>query len=387
MKKVITLLNLILSWLIYGLSFLVPKDKRVWIFIGWHKNKEREIFADNSKYLFLYCYKYRQDKKIIWIGQDKKISKILDKEGLTSYPINSLRGIYYSLRANYTFVDALLNLKNWRYSGNSKIIQLWHGKGLKKSGFDSPYSIKKYNKLLFPNLFTKFFKTIATSKITAKLMSSTFKIDEKNVLITGLPRNDIFFIDLPGKNIDLNSDMENKVKNNDGEKILYAPTFRPDGSNPLDQWDFKKTDDLLREKNYYLFIQLHPKFAVKNYAVQKNLKNIFFVKPGYDFYPLLKNFNLLITDYSSLYIDFLLLDKPIIFFTYDLEKYSKEMGLHNDFIINSPGIHSKNFSELLMNLANFKKDPQRNRRLLIKSNLYEFDDGKASQRILEGLHI
>jgi len=385
--KFITLINILISWIIYSLSFLIPKNKNIWVFTGWHKNNKREVFADNSKYLFLYCQQNRKNKKIVWIGQDKEISNILKTNSLTSYPINSLLGIYYSLRAEYTFIDAFMNLKNWRYSGNSKIIQLWHGKGMKKTGFDSPYSLQRYNNFLFPNLFIKIFKTIASSKTTAKLMSSTFNVSEENVLITGLPRNDAIFKEITKAEIDTNQELRESIQKISNKKILYAPTFRPDGNNPLKQLDLKKLNDSLVDKKYHLFIQLHPKFAAQEYAIKEKFDNIFFSKPGYDIYPLLKNFDALITDYSSIYIDFLLLNHPIIFFTYDIEKYRKEMGLHDSFNTATPGAHPKNFEELLRSISELEKDEFRNRRESICNELFTFRDGNSSKRILEDLGI
>jgi len=382
--KIYTFLKIILGWIVYGISFLFPRDKKLWVFIGWHKGKEREIFADNSKYLYLYSFNNLKDKKIFWLGKDKKITSILNQNGLPALYQNSIMGIFYSLRAGYTFIDGYMYPGNWRFSGGSKIMQLWHGKGMKKAGYGTPYSLPRYNRFLSPQLFVKYFFTIASSKKTAEMMSSAFRVPKDKVLISGLPRNDVLFKKIKGAEIDVNNTLEEKLKKINGKKILYAPTFRPDGSNPLEQIDFDALNKILTDKNFYFFVQLHPKFAAKKYG-NKNFGNIIFVDAGYDIYPLLNNFDAMITDYSSLYVDFLLLNRPLIFFIYDLEKYKKEMGLYENFENLTPGPHAKNFSELLNAIDNFEKDSWKQKRQEARKELFTFIDGGASQRIINAI--
>jgi len=386
-SKFLTLANALTSRLIHGLSFLMPRTSKIWVFIGWHRNKEREIFADNSKYLFLYVANNLKHIKAIWIGKDKKITAILRNRGYNAHKINSFKGVYYSLRAKYTFIDAFMELKNWRLSGGSKIIQLWHGKGLKKTGYDSPYGLQRRNKLLLPNLFcTLYYRTIASSKYTAKLMASIFRIPKETIIITGLPRHDVLFKNIKGADIDITPFLKTTLKNirqkNINKIILYAPTFRPDGSNPLSQLKLDEFNYFLRKKNNHLVIMLHPKFAIKKYSPpRKKNTNITFVEAGYDIYPLLSQFDVLITDYSSLYVDFLLLDKPVIFFVYDLEKYKKEMGLYDKFMSLMPGPHATNFKELLAALQ-LKTDKYKKARQRARRYFFRFIDGKITSYIL-----
>ena len=92
-KKIFTLLNIAASWATFFLSFLFPRNRNIWIFVGWHKSKERETFADNSKYLFLHVAQTRKNIRAIWIGRDETIAQVLHQKGYESYNINSLKGI------------------------------------------------------------------------------------------------------------------------------------------------------------------------------------------------------------------------------------------------------------------------------------------------------
>ena len=72
-KKLRTAGFVLTSWVLYLFSFLVPRHKKIWIFIAWHKNQARETFADNAKYFLLHVTNTRKDVRAIWIGGVNKI--------------------------------------------------------------------------------------------------------------------------------------------------------------------------------------------------------------------------------------------------------------------------------------------------------------------------
>ncbi len=401
LTKLITFFWILESKLLYFLSRISIRNKKIWVFTGWHRNLEREIFADNAKYLFLYVANNRPDIKAVWLGRDKKITKILQNAGYKAFYIKSLPGIYYSLKAGYTIVDALMRPDNWKYSHGSRIIQLTHGKGFKKVGYDSPYSLPRYNKFLFPHLFVNYYLAVASSEYTKKMVASVYRVPSDHVLITGLPRHDIFFNKIPGADIDRDKIIKENIAEarSSGKKttILYAPTYRPDGTNPVFEnvkkgkdknfeLDLKGLDKLMAESSAQLFISLHPKFATENYDL-KEFPNITILKSESDFYPDLPLFDLLITDYSSIFVDFLLLGRPIVFFVYDLEKYKKEVGLFEDFDNLSPGPKAFNNEQLLGELKQILSgsDQYKNKREEVKKIFYTFPDGNAAKRIVENI--
>lgn len=381
-SKASTALNILAAWIIHMLSYAMPRNRNIWIFIGWHQGPDREIFADNAKYMFLHASRLKSISAI-WIGKDKKIVKLLHQEGLRAVHIHSIRGMWYSLRAGYTFIDAFMYPTNWKNSGGSSIIQLWHGKGMKKTGFDSPYSLQRYRKITSPHLFERPAKTIASSHYTAWLMASIFHLPQNRVLVTGLPRNDVLFHHIKGSEIDappgLKQSLEH-IKEKSGKTILWAPTFRPSGASPLTYVKLAEFENALKKQNSHLYMSLHPKFARKETAWKTAYEHIHPVDAGYDMYPFLSLFDMLVTDYSSLYVDFLLLDKPIVFFTYDLEEYKKTMGLYDDFDSLTPGPHPRTFDELLKALGT-NQDAYASKRSGVRAKLFAFTDGRASERI------
>ena len=365
----------------------MPRQKNLVICIGWHTSQERELFADNAKYFFLYLAQHQPTVRTIWLSRDNKLPVLLRARGYEACSIHSIKGIWYALRARQTYVDAFLERAFWRYTGGSDIVQLWHGKGMKKTGHDSGYSLKSRNRFLQANMFAPLSALIASSPYTAKLMASTFKAPLETIVTTGLPRNDVLFNDIKDAELDSHLALQEKIAaalHSGAQKIfLYAPTFRPNGSNPIDTLDLAALEQVLANTSAHLFVSLHPKFARKDAVQLSSYHHIEYVEAGFDIYPQLKNIDVLITDYSSLYVDFLLLDRPIIFYTYDIDTYGVEMGLHDDFDTLTPGPHPKTTAELLSALA--ARDDYREKRHEVQSKLFTHQDGGASKRVYEAL--
>jgi CDP-glycerol glycerophosphotransferase (TagB/SpsB family) len=387
MKRLSTFLSICLAHLIYRLSFLALRNPKIWVCIGWHTSKERELFADNAKYFFLHVHESHKDIRAVWLARDQALADILNSQGYEAYCISSIKGVFYALRAGYTFIDAYLENRFWKYTGGSKIIQLWHGKGMKKTGYDSAYGTKSRSAFLQPGFFAPLHRLVAASPYTTSLMQTTFGVSKDQILKTGLPRDDILFHSIEGAEIDSHHKLGELIKTlrsqNTARILLYAPTFRPDGSNPLLSLDMQRLEMVLEEKKYHLILSLHPKFARKEHTRSAASKHISYIDSGWDIYPYLKNIDVLITDYSSLYVDFLLLDRPMIFYTYDYEKYRTEMGLHEDYLALTPGQHPSTLDALLSAIT--EEDEYTDKRASVRQILFSHNDGNSSERIVEAI--
>lgn len=378
------MVQLLLSYTIRYLSFLVPKRKGLWVFVGWHRNDEREVFADNSKYMFLQSQS-AVGVRPVWIAHDRQFARLLTEAGFEAYYQNSLRGALYALMAEVTFVDAFFKIVNWRYAGGSQTIQLWHGKGFKKVGEASPEYDKKNGQYKNPHLFTRYDRIIASSEYTSKMMAEIFGVDQSRILVTGLPRNDIFFKHIEGAEIDGNKELAKVLKKKDGYTyILFAPTFRRYEYDPIAAIEFEIVDAYLEKTNSKLIISLHPKFKYSKFSFNK-YKHIHFVPAGYDLYPFLMSFDILITDYSSIFIEFALLDKPMVFFVPDIDTYKKTTGLYSDYETLIPGPRANSTSSLLGALDEASQAPWREKRLKVRDLFFTHRDGGSAERIIAAL--
>ena len=173
--------------------------------------------------------------------------------------------------------------------------------------------------------------SIATSEMTRELIIQSFEVKRSTVYITGQPRNDILF----------DSTIINRVKQklehrSDEKFILYMPTWRQFQQHEpfLDSVIERLNKDNafveeLAKKNITIYIKPHPRITIKS----ESNKNIFIINDvlGLDTQEIMASADMLITDYSSAFIDYALLNRPIHFYVPDLENY-KENG--NDLFLN-----------------------------------------------------
>jgi CDP-glycerol glycerophosphotransferase (TagB/SpsB family) len=213
------------------------------------------------------------------------------------------------------------------------------------------------------------------------MMSGTFNFREENIDITGLPRTDSFFTDNKDIYIDshphIKSIMDNK---DDWEKIiLYAPTFRRDKEN-IDYINYQELNKILVEQNTLFVVSLHPKlYKVNN---DDEFSNIEFIEAGWDVYPFLKDFDMLITDYGSIFTDYLILNKPILFYTPDIDEYEKVTGLYNGYKDLSPGPIIKEQSELFNFIEKINtEDEWKEKRNNLIEKFHTYVDGNSSERV------
>src|SRR5690606_17372060 len=151
----------------------------------------------------------------------------------------------------------------------------------------------------------------------------------ENVYLTGSPRNDFYFSTDAAKVVD---QMRAALGLGSDQRVfLYAPTFRKNIKNhSLSDDFFRRIQDQAEIMNFVFLIKRHPKdFSVHNVESYSNIKDITHHVSGVQ--KLLLVADVLITDYSSIASDFCLLNKPIIFYTYDLAEYlEKQRGFYYD---------------------------------------------------------
>lgn len=365
------------------ISYLIPIDKRLLVFVSYPD------FGDNSYALFRYIIKNNIYKhyKFCWLVGDYSCKiELLNKVrswGICEEDIDlkitkrkSLKGIFYCYRAKNIFntvgifVDIVFRQKNKR-------INMWHGMPIKKIFSDVPNGDI----------------TIATSFYFKPLMADGLKIPENNVMVIGQPRNDLLF-----HGDEVNDDINGRIS--DYHSIgIWMPTFRRstidqqynDGEYSMDKIafvpieDLKHLDDFLKSINTLLIIKFHPMDVLqkRKYAQYSNiiiLKNETFKQN--ELYPLLGKCDFLISDYSSVVIDFEILGRPIGITTNDIAKYKSSRGLNMDTI---PGFVIEDYDSLI----NFINEAGNGKLSLAdygnKYNLYR--DDNSSQRLLTELNL
>ena len=225
---------------------------------------------------------------------------------------------------------------------------------------------------------------IVTSKKIVDYYSEAFQIEKSKIKPLGLPRMDYYF-----ENHDLNKLKEDFCRKHnisqDKKIILYAPTFR-DEEKYNNVFDYLDLDKFNRELSgeYVLALRLHPK--IKNFYKDDISSKGKYVDVS-DFeseQELMMISDVLITDYSSIMIEYSALNKPTVFFTYDLEDYlANERGFYYDFKTTVPGPIVFTSDELIDVIKNERFDKSKISEF-VKTQFDEID-GRSSQRIVDYL--
>ncbi len=276
-------------------------------------------YEGNAKYLYIYCHRHT-NFECIWITKDKKLLYELRKKGFKAEYYFSLKGILAVLRAKYVFIThSLTDVPFVFFKQETKIINLWHGIPIKCVAFcDKNLSVKARVMDWLRDKRTDIF--ISNSERFNTIYRKCFKVRPNSIKVVGLPR--INYLRKP-EDFGVNR-VQSKKK-----ILLYAPTFRDyKDYNPLFKEEFlRKLDEVIKNYNAEFWIKLHP-FVNNNIIPNKPYEAIKFLPSGVDIYELLTKVHTLISDYSSIIMDFAIAfpDRNILLFCYDLEKYEKERG-------------------------------------------------------------
>ncbi|MGM9787521.1 MAG: CDP-glycerol glycerophosphotransferase family protein [Candidatus Cryptobacteroides sp.] len=346
-------LKYLLSYLIYPLSFLFHKRKGRLSF-----GCPRAQFDGNPKYLFLEYSEKGYD--CCWLSSDKELIKRLKFKGLKAEYTFSPRGILRALTSSYWIVGAYSSDILWCLSGGAKILNLWHGVALKQIEFciESGPLADRYLRKTFkerfyhPEVFRRPDLLLASSEEQKEKFCKAFRIPAEHCIIGTYPRNEIL---LCGE-----AEREGFIrKYEDGEGIwelacrlkdfkkvyVYMPTWRDDGSSAMGAFDFKAVDKVLQERQEALLVKDHFNFKGDS-SYQEG--NVFHLGAGCDIYPLLPYTDVLITDYSSVIYDYILMErKNCILYLFDYEEYVSSRNFFYPFEESVVGTKVYDFEALL----------------------------------------
>jgi CDP-glycerol glycerophosphotransferase (TagB/SpsB family) len=389
LKSAIYLLKLFPLYFLYFVSRYFPRDNKIWIFGSYN-----DSFIDNSKYLFWYVSDNHSDIRAIWITGSSNILQSLRIKGYKAFKRWSLKGLWYCLRGKvYIYSRYSCDINYWTSAGAIRI-NLWHGIPLKRIEYDIKVGklYRLYNsrwtiiyRFIWPSKFQKPHYLLSTSAMVGDIFSGAFKIPKSKIINLGYPRCDHFFWIKEEliKYVSLKSpELLNLIYTLSSFKkaLIYMPTFRENYKNDLREYiDLEDLNALLKEKHFLLFIKQHPNLRIE---YKNEFSNIIFLSNDFDVYMLLPFIEILITDYSSVMFDFILLHKPVILLMHDLEKYRKsERGFYFEpeeigFVV------CRNYLELkkIIDCESVECKASEEGKYF---SLWEGFDGKSSQKLAE----
>lgn len=323
----------------------IRPDSHIWLF----SSTDNSHYNYNSRYLFEYVKENLPEITPLFVINDPELRNSLSSKYGKQYFIEteSIQGIRQALSAGVWFTSAGLPAYGTGLHKKRLIINLWHGVPLKKIALLDP-NLKKAARIYFKKIFSENYTCIlTTSHELIPLMARSFAVSEDKIKVWGQPRNDGMFQKNDCRKIlgQLFPDLPEYTKT-----VLYAPTFRDYGQVqlfPFKDFDQKQLEAFLDEKNMLLFIRTH--VAEQGSAAPYLGKRIRFLgnEQAEDVTGILNIFDCLITDYSSIYIDYLLTDKPMIFLPYDRQQYLDGRGMNFDYDDVTPGPKPETFNDFL----------------------------------------
>ena len=323
----------------------IRPDSHIWLF----SSTDNSHYNYNSRYLFEYVKENLPEITPLFVINDPELRNSLSSKYGKQYFIEteSIQGIRQALSAGVWFTSAGLPAYGTGLHKKRLIINLWHGVPLKKIALLDP-NLKKAARIYFKKIFSENYTCIlTTSHELIPLMARSFAVSEDKIKVWGQPRNDGLFQKNDCREIlgQLFPDLPEYTKT-----VLYAPTFRDYGQVqlfPFKDFDQEQLEAFLEEKNMLLFIRTH--VAEQGSAAPYLGKRIRFLgnEQAEDVTGILNIFDCLITDYSSIYIDYLLTGKPMIFLPYDRQQYLDGRGMNFDYDDVTPGLKPETFNDFL----------------------------------------
>jgi len=344
------------KWLALKIKFLAFfVQRKLHLFLGEHGGK----FIGNNKYYYLYL-KQNTTLPVYWVVEDEALFLELVAQGVDVLNFKSPRFLFILLSGAFFYFDNMTWQRKypWLRFFKARIIHMSHGVGLKLT-----------EKMLIPQEFmlrltrteqvqleSRIFKNdllVSTSSFYAENVSvPAYGTVIEDVTLCGYPKNDLFYQDIKGAEIFSDAQTLARIRSLQSQNykiIVYAPTFRDmdSGFQYADVIDYAAFNRFLAEQRLLLVIKGHTSLSA-GIGVGESYDHILFYQNERDGYPLLKEADLLITDYSSIYMDFLHCNKPILFFVYDYEEYiEKHREIQFDYMTMTPGPKAQSYEALI----------------------------------------
>lgn len=363
---------------------LIPKDKKLVLFNSWFGAK----YADNCKYVYEYLLD-NSEYHVYWLTKNDDIYRQLQSDGKPVLKYGSLKAIWKQMRCVAACSSVQFSDFNQWCLGGSILLDLNHGYPFKGNNMENHRLNELKHKALLKHL--KYY-AIMTSQF-CKNHYEAVKLKPEQIIISDFARNDVYFDSKlrDGKNLNVES-----IKH--GRKaIVYMPTHRSDGKVFFDTHKILPLDEIDQLCELYGW-----EFIIKKHFYHRNEREDF-TKFSHihditndttiDSQVILNQADVLISDYSSSYIDYLLLDRPLILYHFDWDEFQKkERGFYIPFenLDFCPKPHTK--GQLLAELNNIctsEKDDYADKRHAFVPTYFEstgISEGrKKTKQILDNL--
>lgn len=363
-----------IGYLLFGMFFhlfrLFPVNEKKVFLVATHDSSEEGNVGVVAK-----AWKQKDEStRFIWMTR---------KDGI-HHPVHFFIVLSYHMATAGTILqdNVFLPMAYLHFSKKVKNVQLWHGTGTIKR-FGQSVNTGQLGKLEY-KANQKITHLIVNSEYTKKLYKEAFGVEEDKIYVLGMPRTDCL-MDESFMTKRREAFYRKYPELSDKTLILYAPTFRDEEvESPSLGLDLERLCQNLSEDTVFM-LRLHPHVAKAFSEEQLNAYEGQIVNmTDYDeVSDLLFVADELITDYSSIIFEYCVLERPMIFYAYDLEEFeARGRSFYEDYRSYVPGPVFENEDDLLLHLYdNFERRRELSKDF--KNESFEWLDGKATERLLE----
>ena len=386
------ILDLISKFVIVNLAQSLFRLKYQWKKV----NTDKVIFecfqgrsaSDSPLAIYNELYKSRKDLSFVWVLNSvhhELYEELKGKRNTKVVVYGSKDYDYEYATAGYWVVNCRLPFRLVKKK-QQKYVQCWHGTPLKKLGLDidvGTYSTTSMAGMRYSYAVDsiRYDYFLSPSDYASKRFCSSFNIPSEKIVELGYPRNDSLIVD--AENTQKKCDIKNSLNiPNDKKVILYAPTWRDKQYSSENQNYF--FDNPLEDKRFidefddsFVFLFRGHYFTESS----KESRRFIDVSTYNDVNDLYLISDALITDYSSVFFDYALLNRPIYFFMYDREHYENEArGFYLNIERDLPGEIVSEIDGLVGRLKSMKKHTEH----IEFNHVYNsYEDGKSSKRVID----
>lgn len=375
---------------LFNVGSHLPKNHNLIMFESFNGRQ----FSDNPRAIYEYLQTHHPSYKMIW-SVDRRHTKQFEGKNIDYVVRFTPKWLYLMTRAKFWVTNSRFPL--WfKKSENTVYLQTWHGTPLKRLGLDMDEvhmpgtNTEKYKKN-FASESAKWNYLISPNAYSTEIFKRAFGY-HNDVIESGYPRNDVL---VQQNNPQAIAAIKERLKLPADKKIiLYAPTWRDNEFYSKGRYKFKLQFDMEKMKaelgdEYIILLRMH-------YLVAENLdlsgyEDFFYDYSAYeDIRDLYLLSDLLITDYSSVFFDYSILNRPMLFYVYDIDNYRDTLrGFYFDFEQTAPGPLVKTTEELIEEIKKAESDEATSTHLYqaFTEKFVSLEDGNATERVVNEVFI
>ncbi|MEL0537487.1 glycosyltransferase [Staphylococcus debuckii] len=357
-----------------------------------YQSRDGKSMTDSPYAVFLYLLSHKKYKhlKHIWVVDTQKkkqeFAKVYKHYSNVEFVVKESNDCLQMLTTAKYILNNSTFPAYFTKKANQVYVNTWHGTPIKAMGLDV-----EDNLLGSQNIIRNFL----SSDILVSPNTHTSEIFKRAFSLEGLYSGELLEIGYPRIDLTLNADKKKVFKHlkqsglhmSDREIILFAPTWRgSDVNKPEDSLKdvYRMIMELKNNTEYQVLVKVHP-FVYKTALKYKELKP-YLVPDSFDTNELLSVIDLLVTDYSSIFFDYLVTDKPMIFYSPDYEDYKNDRGFYikPDAL---PGPSVFNTDDLIEAVNHAQTNTSKYARQYQKfKDLYvPYEDGKVTERLINAM--